>query len=416
VQGLAGTLDTGLAGVAANILAPSPRWLIELEKQSASLVYLLEIDAVSLTLADEAGTNSTLYSVSEAIGAAASNNQEYFDSHLAIRSTAVAGPILPAPAPPRVRSGWYGTPVFNDLTSADSNMLAKEVITPDRYPTLHDGEFLDEQDRVSFGSAPDGSPLCLRYRYSFAVPTANAEFTINTFGSPGLSTAGLSCRVWWQDTFDWGNPSEQLTGGKLGVGLIIGERDQSVGGTPPEKQQGVSVRNSWSNGTVSTPDRFDARSFLYTYSFNRREPRLDNGDMEGRNIGPNVGIWPRGRWVYLDYEVKMNTSGVADGIVRMWIDGILWAEERNAILTLDGNYGVRGAIFSDQWGDGVPPVNESVWIKEIHYWREGQGPIEEPPEGIGVYAVEVYDAGIYEGEAGIGTVFEAGVFEAGVFA
>ncbi|MDF2969666.1 MAG: hypothetical protein K0R61_116 [Microvirga sp.] len=415
MQGLAGTLDTGLAGVAAHTLAPSPRWLVELEKQSASLVYLLEVDAVSLTLATGGFSGTNFYSIPEALGAVAAGNDEYFDSQLAVRSTGVAGPILPAPLPPRARTGWYGTPVLSDLTTSDSGLLAKNVITPARYPSLHDAEFLDTQNRASIASAPDGSPLCLRYTYTSGVATQDVNFTLNTFGSPGLHAVGLSCRVWWASTFDWGNPSTALTGGKLGVGLIIGDRDLSTGGTPPELQQGVSIRNSWSNGTATSPDQFDARCRLYSYSFNRREPRLPDGDMEGRNIGPNTGVWPRGQWVHLDYEVKMNTPGVADGIARVWINGTLWAEERDAVYSLDGTYGVRGAMFSDQWGDGVPPATQSVWLKEITYWREGQAPVEEPPAGTGVYATEVYASGVYEGSAVIGTVFEAGVFEAGIF-
>ena len=32
---------------------------------------------------------------------------------------------------------------------------------------------------------------------------------------------------------------------------------------------------------------------------------------------------PRGRWVSLEQEVELNTPGVADGTLRVWIDGSL---------------------------------------------------------------------------------------------
>lgn len=47
------------------------------------------------------------------------------------------------------------------------------------------------------------------------------------------------------------------------------------------------------------------------------------------NMKPSLEL-PRGRWAAVEQETVLNTPGQADGVVRMWVDGVL-AYERNGL-------------------------------------------------------------------------------------
>jgi hypothetical protein len=53
---------------------------------------------------------------------------------------------------------------------------------------------------------------------------------------------------------------------------------------------------------------------------------------------------PRGRWVSVDQEVVLNTPGRSDGIVRVWLDGMLHFESRKVAFRTDANAAVRGVL------------------------------------------------------------------------
>ena len=72
------------------------------------------------------------------------------------------------------------------------------------------------------------------------------------------------------------------------------------------------------------------------------------GDVWGWNRGP-TGVLPKNRWVAIEQQVRMNTVGRDDGVLRVWIDGQL-AFERTDI----------------RWRT-VPDLKvESVWFNIYH--------------------------------------------------
>lgn len=54
--------------------------------------------------------------------------------------------------------------------------------------------------------------------------------------------------------------------------------------------------------------------------------------------------WPTGRWVQIEQEVKLNTPGKADGIVRIWVDGALRAENLNLDILGSGQFALIGVV------------------------------------------------------------------------
>ncbi|MBK9080350.1 MAG: hypothetical protein IPL91_15240 [Hyphomicrobium sp.] len=59
---------------------------------------------------------------------------------------------------------------------------------------------------------------------------------------------------------------------------------------------------------------------------------------------PRKAIWPTGRWVSVEQEIKLNTPDQADGYVRLWIDGALTINRGSIILRKSAQSGLSGVV------------------------------------------------------------------------
>ena len=92
--------------------------------------------------------------------------------------------------------------------------------------------------------------------------------------------------------------------------------------------------------------------------------------IEGTNLGTGSNITsgtiPSGQWVCVETEVRMNTPGVADGIIRSWVNGTLRINRTDLLMRFATNVLVNGAANFNgptsgmsytrmyrQWGTGV---------------------------------------------------------------
>jgi len=63
-----------------------------------------------------------------------------------------------------------------------------------------------------------------------------------------------------------------------------------------------------------------------------------------RGINLNGFALAPGRWMHVQQEVVLNTPGEADGIVRLWTDGDLVAEDKKIDLRKDKTDGINGVL------------------------------------------------------------------------
>lgn len=61
-------------------------------------------------------------------------------------------------------------------------------------------------------------------------------------------------------------------------------------------------------------------------------------------IGGKSHVWPRGKWVKVEQEIVLNTSGKSDGAVRLWLDGALIGDETGLSLRGNSNTGFAGVV------------------------------------------------------------------------
>lgn len=286
------------------------------------------------------------YSVTEALIAAATDDEDYFTSVLPA-AVVVNGPVPGAPVPPSQR-GWTQVN-YPPLSASDIGEAARDVLLMPSYP-LDDLVWDDNTPAAFIGQAPDGSPasLAIEIRYTPGGVPQFVDAYIPLLSGFGARHVGARVEVWTESGFDWG---ALFSGGKVAGGLWGGGR-MATGLRPPWQQDGVTVRNIWGVGSQGINTR------LYAYNLNR--PLA-----EGIRTGTVPDRWAEGQWQVVEYEGLINRPGYADGLARYWIDGECLGEISNAIWTLNTQWLWRGIIISDSWQDGAVSQTQSRWIRNL---------------------------------------------------
>lgn len=234
------------------------------------------------------------------------------------------------------------------LTENHIGKKAKDVFASPEFGMID--SFLDDDDRMTIDTAPDGKPA-LRMN----IPIGEVErlgITLEAFEGDGIQHACLALKVYLAPDFDFATAST-----KLGWGLWGGRGTNDSGGVPPELQKGWTVRNA-TNGPWG--------SKIYSYHLNRNNTRYDisrcdpYGCMYGKTT-PGSGSLPSGRWFDVNLEVRTNDIGQSNGYSKLWIDGTFASELTGLIFRDESrNWMVRGLQISDMWGgDTSAPQNFS---------------------------------------------------------
>jgi hypothetical protein len=212
------------------------------------------------------------------------------------------------------------------------------------------------EENVEIRQAQDGSSALLRVRY----PKDSINFGSAKKGRPlggaafytPFATGDVLClhyKVRFPGDFDF------VKGGKL-PGLYGGEAPS--GGDEVTGTNGWSVRLMW---------RKDGAGELYEYIVNKDEEF-------GLSAGRGAFQFPRGRWVEVDLEIKLNDPGRQNGIARLWIDGKPAIEQRDLVYTTGGSAASNGGLmFSTFFGGSddswASPKDQHVDFADFRMYR-----------------------------------------------
>ncbi len=125
-------------------------------------------------------------------------------------------------------------------------------------------------------------------------------------------------------------------GGKL-PGLFGGSGP--AGGRRADGRNGFSVRLMWRRGGAGE---------VYAYVPGHPEGR-------GLSIARGAFIFPRGRWVRIEEEVRLNRPGRADGRLRVWVDGRLRIERAAMVYRTRASLSIAG-VMADVFYGGKSPA------------------------------------------------------------
>ena len=141
-------------------------------------------------------------------------------------------------------------------------------------------------------------------------------------------------------------PDFQFGAGGTLPGLFIGTDFDPRGG--PEIGAGAGARLGWQkDGVIGVNLQFAGK--------------------DGWQNPPVVHAqtsWPRGRWVAVEQEVILNSAGKKDGMVRLWLDGMLAAENKSIGLRGDESLTLSGVLADVHYGtlsnSGLAPKDTQI--------------------------------------------------------
>lgn len=199
--------------------------------------------------------------------------------------------------------------------------------------------------------------------------------SVNTFdsGLPGSGSATdfgarinqvtdevyISYRMWFSDGFDFDSP------GTWWNGKLPGFRGKP---SIPAGDNGT-VNN---NGPVIYPNWRGSRNYFWVVY---HHGPVSTGGGFGDNMGK--GQWgpliETGRWIDLDMRIVMNTNGVANGILQIWIAGNLITQATVDDVILRKSTSVQYLdefvyITSTDW-DTIIPQTQQLYIADINIWK-----------------------------------------------
>jgi len=139
-------------------------------------------------------------------------------------------------------------------------------------------------------------------------------------------------------------------GGKL-PGLYGGQAP--TGGERTRDGTGFTTRFMW---------RPNGAGEVYAYT-------LGKSAHYGDSLGRGAFYFFPGHWHGLEQEIQVNRPGSADGVIRVWVDGVQVLEKTNAVFRDEAEVTFDGLIFSTFFGGHDPswasPVDQTVEFRNF---------------------------------------------------
>lgn len=209
---------------------------------------------------------------------------------------------------------------------------------------------------TTVGSVPDHTETELYARY-YVYLEADWGSTVDANKMPGFD-----CRMgWWNPAQGGYWQSTTGNGGSPGTGLKV--RDPKSGRWVYEGHSLRGLGGSKENDGNYYDDLFYLGGYIYN---------LDQAGAFGAHIPWTGTVLAKERWTCIEQYVKMNTitgpfdelgngTAVADGVYRVWVDGVLCCERTGLRWTRHPELGLQGFWLNWYHGGTQPPV------KDMHY-------------------------------------------------
>lgn len=184
-------------------------------------------------------------------------------------------------------------------------------------------------------------------------------------GMAGASEACLSYSVFLPDKFNFGD-----------AGVLPG----LFGGSEPDLRghtRGFATRLMWRGDGMSEIDAEipNAAQQQGPSSGGEIDVQIPLGEAaKSVPVGQGAFQLPRGRWVSVEQELVLNAPGLANGLVRLWVDGALKIERNDVQWRFKADTKVAGIIADVSYGGvdnpAVAPADTSIHIAGLSVrWR-----------------------------------------------
>ncbi|MGM0913910.1 MAG: polysaccharide lyase [Pseudomonadota bacterium] len=244
-------------------------------------------------------------------GTSAQEDEERTLSHPRVEPCSARYPLAATPQP--------------DLSAEDARAGVRQGFGTRRDWGVEDNVELLDADATGLGEPG----LRVHYPEGTSSPgdteQGGAGFYAAPAGLAGAERACLTYQVRFEPGFDF------VKGGKL-PGLYGG--DAPSGGDEVDGESGFSMRFMW---------REAGQGELYEYVASQDEEF-------GASVGRGLWSFPSGEWVTIEQELVLNTPGEADGLARVWIDGVPVLEQGEIVYRTTDEVTIDGLMFSTFFG------------------------------------------------------------------
>jgi len=221
--------------------------------------------------------------------------------------------------------------------------------------------FLADQNRAGITNDSTGGAIDIVADPGGDTARGNVMRIFNSEGAHGFTDGinGPSSGQWrsWPGAhkelyfaFDfYMEPNRMWTMGQKLPGLLGGSWGVASGGSQgglPDGTNGFSARMMMYS-TLSWPGKGDGSIAQYTYYTDRAQRKMWYDDRPEGQIHLQ-----RGRWYTLESYIKVNTPGVANGIMRAWVDGVQVLEKTNVMWRTVDTLKLDGVFFTFGYGGG----------------------------------------------------------------
>jgi len=138
--------------------------------------------------------------------------------------------------------------------------------------------------------------------------TSGAGFKANPAFQSGKTTACLGYKLKFESSFDW------VKGGKLpGLAGFVGAQTGCSGGK--HSPNCFSTRYMWRREGFGT-----IYAYIPSKGIRCNDPDVTCNSEYGNDLGNDIYQFPKGQWVSVFQEVKLNDIGKSNGYVKVWFN------------------------------------------------------------------------------------------------
>ena len=231
-------------------------------------------------------------------------------------------------------------PEATEFTLNSSDRVPLSTIELQARAGANEWGVLENAQVTAMDGAP--SPLVLKVNlpkgstsmYQTEMKPGGMSFRWQPKGMEGATSACLSYGLFVPAEFDFGD------GGEL-PGVFGGKGYEPL--VQADGENGFASRLKWAN---------DGKGEL-----GLQAPYETNGRFSYSIPGLDFTI-PRERWVTIEQETVLNTPGEANGIARIWIDGVLKIEQTEVVWRASDGLTLKGVV-NDVWYGGLDSTSNA---------------------------------------------------------
>jgi hypothetical protein len=193
----------------------------------------------------------------------------------------------------------------------------------------------------------------------------NKPHGLTIMGFPAVDEIYMRWYRKYQDGYKWACESSKNNGV-----YAVADPNNAEACVQPNGYDKFSFRVQDERHTADGNDFFGA---LYAY-----HPHANNGGCGAwysQNRGGGIAYQQPGKWYLYEIYIKANTAGQSNGVIKMWVDGVLRGEQDGLEFRYTDQLKINQIYLYGSTGGCTTPYTQSVWDDDLVVAKKYIGPM-----------------------------------------